>query len=654
VSEKEKDIIAAAGLRGLMAIFSCLPLSFCGHVGDFSGRVAYFLLSKKRQIAYWNIRSALGSRLSESQRRKALLAQFRHLGRNFTEVLTFQKLTADEIKNSIAIHGLERFEKVVASGKGAVLITGHYGNWELLQVVAGIRGTPVHVLGRDQRHPKLNEILMRQRESHGSVAVSRGMNIRFLLKALKDGKLVGVLGDQSAGRDGGVLLPFFGRVTTIPTGSFELARRMGAYVLPCFMTRDHEGKHSIYVEEPLAAAGADDAEVIRNQTIGYLHLLEKYIEKSPQQWLWQNKRWKYSWTRRVVILSDKKPGHFKQTQAVAALFQKIDSYHGRSGLTFETHTIEIEYQSEFRARILKAFGWLLSPIIRGRLSLLKWFLKQESVNVLMNTQADFILAAGSLTAPIQHLFAAETGAKKIVLMKPSFPYSLFNYDLAIIPAHDEGAVPRHHFRTLISPSGYMAGQCDEEAAQLAVEISGAEKPLAAVFVGGQAHDYDLTVADAEKLLSVLERSTAGRGGFLLTTSRRTSIGVERFLQAQFVLPRSAQPAFRKLIIANQDTRSFAAKGMLGLAQKIIVTEDSLAMISEAVASGKPVIVLRTASDRLPEKHRRFLEQLISKGWVSVAGWHDLSQRLQEENISTSSEALRQEKEALVQALQKLL
>ena len=310
----------------------------------------------------------------------------------------------------------------------------------------------------------------------------------------------------------------------------------------------------------------------------------------------------------------------------------------------------MEYRSDGAAKILAALGWVFLPWIRGRLWILNFFLKKESVQALREAQADFILTAGSSMAPIQHLFAAETGAKKIVLMKPPFPYSLFKYDLAVVPAHDEGMIPNPNFRTFISPSGYALENIQEEVSALKAELQGVEEPVAAVFVGGKTHEFDLTVADAEKTLSILERASVKKGGFLLTTSRRTSIGVERFFKHQIGKTSSC----RKLVIANEDTRAFIAKGMLGLAKKIVVTEDSLAMISEAVASGKPVIVLRVASQQLPEKHRRFLDQLIEKKWVLTATLQNLGQILESENTASSGDAIEQEKELLTEALQRLL
>lgn len=649
-AEENKDRFLAEFAQFLINAAKFFPTAATGHFFDFVGRIAYFLLPGKRRIAYWNMRMALGKELTGKERRRQLRAQFRHLGRNLAEILTFEKLTRDEMLRTIQIEGWERIENAVASGRGAVLLTAHYGNWELMQIYSGLRGQPVHVLGREQKYPRLDELLMRQREVHGSVAVSRGMNVRFLLKALKEAKLVGVLGDQSAGRSGGILLPFFGKVTTVPTGAFDLAYRTRAVILPCFMIRVKDRQHQLYIEEALPETGTDDAEIVRSQAQAYFKRLEEYIRRSPRQWLWQNKRWKYSWTRKVVILSDQKPGHFKQSQAVASLFSQIKDYHGRPGLSFETKTIEIKYHSPGHAKVLFALGWLLLPLIRGRLDWLRFFISEKSLQDLSEVSADFIIAAGTSMAPIQHLFAAETGAKKIVLMKPSFPYHLFAYDLAIIPAHDEGWLPKHCFRTLISPSGYSDGNFDQETALLTAEISEGENPDVAVFIGGATREYDFTVADAEKIVSILERATAKTGGYMITTSRRTAVGVERFLKHNI----GKISVCRKLVIASEDPRAFIAKGMLGLAHRVIVTEDSLAMISEAVASGKPVLVLRTHSTALPEKHRRFLEPLIRQGWVNTVSLAELSKALSEEIKADSAAAIKNEKNRLKDALEKLL
>ena len=650
MNRDQKDKVYAALMRGMINGLKPISLEATGCIFDFLGNCAYFLLPKKRRDGYWSMRLALASQLSEGKRREALRAEFRHLARNLGEVLTFKQMNCASVLQTIKAENWERIESQTKAGRGVILLTAHYGNWELMQIYSGIRGQPVFALGRNQRFPRLNAILAEQRELHGSTMVSRGMSMRALFKTLRSSGIAGILGDESAGRDGGRLLPLFGKITTIPTGAFELARRTNSVIIPCFMIRTHADRHHFYVEEVLSEQGSSEDEIIENQMKAYIAHLESYIRRSPHQWFWQNKRWKYSWTRSIVILSDKKPGHFKQSQAVASLMSELDEYHGRKGLTFETKTVEIDYLSPVHAKLLFVFGWLLLPFIRGRMSLLRFFIKQASLDTLDKTHADFIFAAGSSIAPLQHLFAAETGAKRIVMMTPPFPYSLLNYDLAVIPAHDQSQSLRNSFKTRISPSGYGAQDLAKEAAQFAAEVQGSGTPEFGVFVGGQTRGFDVTGDDAQKLLSILNRAAAKIGGYVLTTSRRTSAEAVKVLMAQAETPELC----RRRIDAREDTRSVVAKGMLGLAKRMIVTEDSLAMISEAVATGKPVIVVRINSARLPQKHRAFLDTLEKEKWLTCVDLNNLEKALSQPAASVSAEFVRKEKEALKEALKKLL
>ncbi len=649
MNSEQKDKFYAGLMRGLIRVLKHVPLETTGHLFDFAGRCAYFFLPKKRRDGYWSMRIALAGQLSEDQRRNELRAQFRHLARNLGEVLTFEQLTKEEILKTIDIEGWERIENALNSGRGVVLITGHYGNWELMQIYSGLRGRPIHVLGRDQKFPRLNEILIQQRQVHGSVAVSRGMNMRFLMKALKEGNVTGMLGDESAGRAGGILLPFFGKVTTVPTGGFDLAVRTNAVVLPCFMMRIHNRRHYLCIDSALPDQDENKDRLIETQAKAYISRLEEYISRSPRQWLWQNKRWKYSWTRSIVVLSDRKPGHFKQSQAVASIMAELDEYHGRKGLSFQTQKVEIDYHSALHAKLFFAVGWLLLPFIRGRMNMLRLFVKEPSLEILKRIHADFIFAAGSSLAPLQHLFAAETGAKKVVMMTPPVPYRWMGYDLAVVPAHDP-KILKHTFQTLISPSGYGSDKLAGEAAQFAAELKGSGAPEFAVFVGGKTRDFDVSEQDAEKLLSILDRAADKIGGYVLTTSRRTTAATERV----FAVKEETPELCCRRVIAREDTRSVVAKGMLGLAKRLIVTEDSLAMISEAVATGKPVIVLKLHSEKLPFKHRRFLENLENQKAVIAADLDHLEHVLSSPVLTCGSESVLKEKNALKEALRRLL
>ncbi|MBI4710989.1 MAG: mitochondrial fission ELM1 family protein, partial [Candidatus Omnitrophica bacterium] len=382
----------------------------------------------------------------------------------------------------------------------------------------------------------------------------------------------------------------------------------------------------------------------------YLKVLEDFIRKFPNQWLWENKWWKYCWDRKIVILSDGKAGHFKQSGVVAEMLADFKEFHGRSGLKFETEEILVEYRSAFHRAVLFAAAFLMKPWIQGRLHWLAPFFTAETQKAIERANADFIIAAGSGLAPLQMLLAQETGAKSIVIMNPPFPYSMTHYDLAIVPAHDGGRVPKRTLRSVIMPSGYKALDRTGDVKELQAKLGEGVRPKMAVFLGGATRGYDLTVSDMEKLFSALKRASTRVGDYMITTSRRTSAHVDRFLKSAL----AQQPACRLLVIANEDNPSYAAGGMMGLADLLIVAEDSLAMISEAVGTGKRVIVLSLGEGELPEKHYRFHQILVQRGLVTLSGLADLEKNITELFKKPAMAVLQREKDALIERLGALL
>ena len=645
-----KDRIACGIAWILIFFFEHIPLSAGLRIGDCLGRLAC-AFSSKRGVAYINLKAALGEQLTPKQRWKAVWDHYGHAGQSLVEVMSFRRMTREHLEKNITIHGLERFQELLKSGHGGVLITGHFGNWELLQVVSGLKGSPIHVLARDQKFPRLNGLLNQLRESHGSVAISRGAGVRSLIRALREKKLIGVLGDQSAGKTEGMILPFFGRKTSVPTGAFELAQRTEAAVLPCFMVRTQGIKHEIYVGEPLKDDPSQEPQArVAAQVRQYLTVLEDFIRRFPDQWLWENKRWKYSWDRKILILSDGKAGHFKQSEVVAELLAGFKEFHGRPGLEFDTERIHVEYRSAWHRKLFFILAPFIKPWIQGNLHWLRPFFTAETQQAIEKANADFIIAAGSGLAPLQCCLAQETGAKKIVIMKPPFPYSLTSYDLAVIPAHDGGKVPKETFRCVIMPSGYRTHDRSEDVKQLKTRLGENANVKIAVFLGGATHGFDFTISDMEKLCSALKRVAPRCGEYVVTTSRRTSAPVEGFLKSTF----AHHPACRFLVIANEENPPYAIGGMMGLANLLIVTEDSLAMISEAVGSGKRVIVLSLSAGELPDKHYRFHRILNQRGLVTLSSLEDL-----EKNIATLLQqpafpVVQRERNALIQRLGALL
>ncbi len=643
------DLLAYPLIRALVAFCSKLPLETALALGAFASQFAFYF-SKRRRVAYADLKSAFGSRYSPAERWRIIRKHYAHIGQTAIEMMRFPKLSRQFIEDYVSIHHVERFYDAIGENKGVILLTAHFGNWELLQIISGVLGKPIHVLARDQKHNRLNDFLNQLRESHGSVAISRGIGIRDLLRALRRQELIGVVGDQDAGKREGVIVPFFGRKTTVPIGAFELARRTGSPVLPCFIVRLASGRHEIFVEEPfrLAPEGSEDFEARARQFIGKV---ESFIEKFPSQWLWASKRWKHSWTKRLLILSDGKPGHVKQSEALAFEMKSVTTQYDRPGMEYPTETLEVHFKSRWHKRLFPFFAVAFIPWAQGRLHWLQHFFKQETYQALYHASVDFVISCGANLTPLNLCLARECRAKSIVLMKPSFPFNLFGYDLAVIPAHDKGIMPGETFRTLLTPSRKDREAFEESAQKIQVHLRDPERVRLAVFLGGPTRRYRMDLEDIQKLMKILEALSGSFGDYLLTTSRRSSETVTRFLKNERLHFKGCQ----MLVIHSDDKRPEVVPGMMALADILIVTEDSISMVSEAVSTGKKVIVLSLGAQGLPGKHERFREILARESAVVVAELKDLEQKVMHMDQHVHPQTIfEQESEALRRRLQEIL
>ena len=641
---------AVRAVRFFSRVMSAFPPVVSLALGSAAGSLAFYF-SRRRRIAYADLKAALGPGVTEKQRRAILQAHYRHIGQMAVEILRIPVLTRETLNRQVQVTeaSWQRYESLLQEGRGVLLLTGHFGNWELTQIVSGMRGKPLHVLARTQKHNALNELLNEFREKHGAVAVQRGMGIRGLLRALRDGNPVGVLGDQDAGKQEGVILPLFGRKTTMPTGVFQLSQRTGAPVFPVLIARERGGKHRIFTEDPIRVSGDGGQDAVTAAARHYIGLLEKYIRLYPSQWLWETKRWKYTWTKRIAILSDGKPGHYKQCEALAAVFPEMTHQYGRKGLEFPQETVTVRFRSKFREILFQCLGIFIEPWIQGRLSRLKFFFHPETQQRIEALSADFILSAGASLVPLNRCLARENCAKSIILMRPGFPYSLLHYDLAVVPRHDRGGIPGRSFRPQLIPSRTAPELLQEAAEKLKPSLRHPGRVKISVFLGGVTRNYQMDLAAVERFFSVLGRMAPAMGDFVVTTSRRTPEPVCRFVRERV----ARDPHCQMAVIGAEDGRKEVAPGMLALGGILMITEDSLSMISEAVSTGKKVLILKLGSGQLPAKHGRFAEGLVREKALVIAAPENLEDKIRELSAVRSDSFLRREKEnlrAIVEAI----
>ncbi len=225
---------------------------------------------------------------------EALLQEHaRHLGFLAAEALWLAHASAEAIMARTRFVGLEHLQGAVALGKGVILVTGHCGNWEWMNLALQAAGIPMTAAGRRLRDPRFDRFVTRLRTRFGGQAVARGEGAgQALLRALHQGRVVGLLIDQDVAVPG-AFVPFFGEPAWTPTGAAFLALRRGCPIVLGFARRDKEGTMSIVLQPAICPTGSH----AREEDVGTLTALltariEDHIRSCPEQWVWFHQRWR--------------------------------------------------------------------------------------------------------------------------------------------------------------------------------------------------------------------------------------------------------------------------------------------------------------------------------------------------------------------------
>ncbi|MCX5667524.1 MAG: lysophospholipid acyltransferase family protein [Candidatus Omnitrophica bacterium] len=273
-----------------------LPIRIASAIAAFFGRCAFFLLPKYRDIAIDNLTHAFGSEKTPGEIRHIAGKVFENLGRNAAELINFPKINKENIDRFIKMEGIDIVDGSFARGKGTIILGSHFGNWELLGLTFRVKGYPGSTIGRKIYFYKYDNWLNHLRREQDINVIYRDESPRKMLKVLKDNKILGIVADQDVDSVEGVFVNFFGRPAFTPVGPVVLARATGASLVPTFVIRKH-GHHRFIIEKPieLVDTGNKEADLVTN-TQRWSDVIESYIRKYPDQWVWMHRRWK---TQRV-------------------------------------------------------------------------------------------------------------------------------------------------------------------------------------------------------------------------------------------------------------------------------------------------------------------------------------------------------------------
>ncbi len=288
LSDRLEYLLARAG----MALACSLSERQAAKFGACLGRIAHRVLGSRRRLAQDNMRRALANSLTEDQVRENVRKVFINLGCTMIELARYRKVGTDGLKVLVDDTGLEPVREALRGGRGVIVATAHFGNWEMLAAAMAVHGLPIDALALTQQNRLVNDLVQNLRRDMGIRILETPLNARQVFRSLQDNRIVYMAADQHAPAET-LVLDFFGRPAAVVRGPALFAVRCKCPIIPMLLRRDESGRLVKVIGDTLypPASGDEDADV-RAMTFHYLTFLEKQIRKWPDQWMWTHNRWK--------------------------------------------------------------------------------------------------------------------------------------------------------------------------------------------------------------------------------------------------------------------------------------------------------------------------------------------------------------------------
>jgi KDO2-lipid IV(A) lauroyltransferase len=270
-----------------------LPRPVARILGIGLGQLVYLLHGKLRRVGMRNLALAFPEK-SARERRKLVRGVFTSLGRQFAEVCLFPGYTRENVSKIVTYDGFENFDRASERGKGVLFLTGHVGGWELSAFAHSLYGHPLRFVMRPLDNPYLDALVRRYRTMHGNTPILKDDPSRELLRAMKAGATVGILMDTNMTPPEGIFVDFFGIAACTASGLARIALRTDAAVVPGFTVWDSVLRKYRLRFDPavkLIRTGDNQSDILANTQL-FTSIIEDFVRRYPEQWLWVHRRWK--------------------------------------------------------------------------------------------------------------------------------------------------------------------------------------------------------------------------------------------------------------------------------------------------------------------------------------------------------------------------
>ena len=279
-------------MRATIRSLGALSWEAACRTGAKIGALGYRPLGIRKRVVERQIAAAF-----PELRREAVVSlarqSYEHLGRTFIETALLDSLGKDGLQKLVeTVEGWEEIEEAMAKGKGAVLVTGHIGNWELAGAYVAARGVPLDVIARGMANPLFDAYINHTREVMGMTVVHDSEAVRRTPRSLRGGRAVAFVADQGVLGLASTFVPFFGRPAKTPRGAAVFALRFDVPVVFVVALRQPNGRYRIVIERIEAPQTGERDRDVDAIVARFTQHLEKWVRAVPAQYFWQHRRWK--------------------------------------------------------------------------------------------------------------------------------------------------------------------------------------------------------------------------------------------------------------------------------------------------------------------------------------------------------------------------
>jgi Kdo2-lipid IVA lauroyltransferase/acyltransferase len=281
-----------AALRTTVGALGLVQWTQAAKLGEAIGRLGYRPLGIRRKVVERHVAAAFPG-LDQTEVDRIARASYAHLGRTTVETALLPRLGPEGILELFASDGdWSLIDRAVATGKGAIVVTGHLGNWELGGAYLAARGLGVDAIARRMNNPLFDRYLTGTRSRIGMTVVHDADAVRRTPRSLRDGRFVAFVADQGVLGLASTFVPFFGRPAKTPRGPAVFALRFGVPVIFGAAVRLPSGKYDLILEDvPVEDTGDRERDTDRI-VARYTHTLERWVRRYPEQYFWHHRRWR--------------------------------------------------------------------------------------------------------------------------------------------------------------------------------------------------------------------------------------------------------------------------------------------------------------------------------------------------------------------------